>query len=168
MPEPGDGPPPPYGQQPADPDGQPPPYGQQPPTYSPPPTYAPPPGYGQQQPPPYGQQPYPPAPPYEQQPYGQQPYGQQPYGQQPYGQQPYGQQPYGSYGYPQPAAGTNGLAIASLVLAFFCSLAGLICGIIALNQIRDRPQNGRGLAIAGIIISCLSIVAGIAVVATRS
>ena len=132
----------------------------------------PPPPYGQQHPP-YGQQPYPPASPYGQQPYGQPPYGQQPYGQQPYGQQPYGQQPYPPYGqypahgYPQPTAGTNGLAIASLVLAFFCSLAGLICGIIALNQIRERQQEGRGLAIAGIVISCLSIVGGIAwVVAT--
>jgi hypothetical protein len=160
MSETGDGnPPPPYGQ---------PPNGQ--PQWPPP---APPPGQPQWQPP--GQQQYPPAPPYGQQPYGQQPYGQQPYGQQPYGQQPYGQQPYppsGQYpgygGYPQPSGGTNGLAIASLVLAFFCSLAGLICGIIALNQIRDRNQEGRGLAIAGIVISCLSIVGAIAWVAVRS
>ena len=143
MSEPGDGAPPPYGQQP----------------------------YGQQ-PPPYGQQPYG-QPQYGQQPYGQQqppPYGQQPYGQQqppPYGQQPYGQQTYG-YGYPQPSGGTNGLAIASLVLAFFCSLAGLICGIVALNQIRERPQEGRGLAIAGIIISSLSIVGAIAYLAATA
>jgi Domain of unknown function (DUF4190) len=145
----------------------------------------PPPPYGQPQwqppgpPPPSGQQPYPPAPPYGQQPYGQQPYGQQQYGQQPYGQQQYGQQPYGQQpyppygqypgqGYPQPSGGTNGLAIASLVLAFFCSLAGLVCGIIALNQIRDRNQEGRGIAIAGIIISCLSIVGAIAWVSVRS
>ena len=131
--------------------GQPPPYGQ--PQWQPP---VPPP------PPPYGQQPYPPAPPY-----GQQPYGNQPYGQQPYGHQPYGQQ-YPGYGYPQPTTGTNGLAIASLVLAFFCSLAGLVCGIVALNQIRDRPQEGRGLAIAGIVISCISIVGGIVWVVAKS
>jgi hypothetical protein len=132
------------------------------------PQWQPPPPEGQ------GQQPYPPAPPYGQQPYGQQPYpppyGQQPYSQQPYGQQPYqpsGQQ-YPGYGYPQPTGGTNGLAIASLVLAFFCSVAGLVCGIIALNQIRERRQQGRGLAIAGIVISCLSIVIAIAVVASNS
>jgi hypothetical protein len=140
--------------------GNQPPYGE--------PQWQPPPPEGQ------GQQPYPPAPPYGQQPYGQQPYpppyGQQPYSQQPYGQQPYqpsGQQ-YPGYGYPQPTGGTNGLAIASLVLAFFCSVAGLVCGIIALNQIRERRQQGRGLAIAGIVISCLSIVIAIAVVASNS
>jgi hypothetical protein len=131
-------------------------------------------------PPEQGQQPYPPAQPYPQQPYQQQPYQQQPYQQQPYQQQPYQQQPYGqqpyppyqqqypAYGYPQPKGGTNGLAIASLVLAFLCSLAGLICGIIALNQIRDRQQEGRGLAIAGIVISCLSIVGSIVLIAARS
>jgi hypothetical protein len=125
-------------------DGAPPPYGEQP------------------YPPQYGQQPYPPAPP----PYGQ-PYPPAP---PPYGQPyppAYGQQ-YPGYGYPQPVAGTNGLAIASLVLAFFCSLAGLICGIVALNQIRDRPQDGRGLAIAGIIVSCVSLVLGIVYVAATA
>ena len=106
---------------------------------------------------PYGQQP-----PYSQQPYGQQPYGQQPYGQPQYGQPQYGQQPLASGfpppygGYPQPGS-TNGMAIASLVTAFFCSLVGLICGIIALNQIKTSGQGGKGLAIAGIVISGLSI-----------
>ena len=105
---------------------------------------------------------------------GQPPYGQPPaYGQQPpaYGQppgQPYGAYPpapaVSGYGYQQ-ASGTNGLAIASLVLSFFCSLAGLICGIIALNQIKRTGQGGRGLAIAGIVISALSIVIAIGLVA---
>jgi hypothetical protein len=161
MSEPGDG-------------NQPPPYGG-PPQWQPPPS----PGPGDPPPPPYGQQPYPAAPAYGQPPYGQPPYGQPPY-QQPYGQQPYSQQaggqppyqqpygqPYPGYGYPQPTGGTNGLAIASLVLAFLCSLAGLICGIIALNQIRERQQSGRGLAIAAIVISSLSIVAAIAIVAAK-
>jgi hypothetical protein len=148
----------------SEPDGdQPPPYGQG--QWQPPVT--PPPAQGQQPYPPYGQQPYPPVPPYGQQQYPPaSPYGQQPYGQQPY--PPYGHQQYPGHGYPQPTSGTNGLAIASLVLAFFCSLAGLICGIIALNQIRERRQEGRGLAIAGIVISCISIVAGIAWVTVRS
>jgi hypothetical protein len=126
--------------------GAPPPYGEQP--NQPP--------YGQQPNQPF--QPYPPAPQY-QQPYGQQPYGQQPYGAPP----PYGP-PGGPYGYPQPT-GTNGLAIASLILAFLCSIAGLICGIIALNQINQSRQEGRGLAIAGIIVSCVGIVGGIIYVA---
>lgn len=134
--------------------------------------------YGQ--PPPQGD----PQVPYGQSPYGQQPYGQPPYGQPPYGQPPYGQQsgpppygqqpyppappyqPYGPYGYPQPTAGTNGLAIASLVLAFFCAIAGLVCGIVALNQINERHQKGRGLAIAGIVLSVLSMIGGLIFFAT--
>lgn len=92
-----------------------------------------------------------------------------PWGQPPPGQPPSAPPPgpgYG-YGYPAPQTGTNGLAIASLILAFFCSVAGLICGIIALNQIKQRPQGGQGLAIAGIVISVLSLIAGIAIVASR-
>ncbi len=96
-----------------------------------------------------------------------------PWGQPPPNQPPPNQPPPGygypaappGYGYPAPQTGTNGLAIASLVLAFFCSLAGLICGIIALNQIKQRPQGGQGLAIAGIVISALSIIGGIVYIA---
>lgn len=71
---------------------------------------------------------------------------------------PYGQ-PYWTG--PQPSAqGTNGLAITSLVLGilgFGCCLwvLGLGFGIGALRQIRRRPQQGKGLAVAGIVISCL-------------
>jgi hypothetical protein len=84
--------------------------------------------------------------------------------QNPYGQQPYGQYP--QYGRP-PATGTNGMAIAGFILAFFCSILGLIFSIIGLNQAKARNQGGQGLAIAGIIISILSMVIGIAVFATR-
>jgi hypothetical protein len=113
--------------------------------------------------------------PYAQQPPGQQPYGQppgQPYGQQPYGQPPgYPAAPPPQYGYaPNPygpvKTGTNGMAIASLVCAFFCSILGLIFGIVALNQIKQTGQGGRGLAIAGLVISAISIVIGVAVVAS--
>jgi hypothetical protein len=104
-----------------------------------------------------------------QQPYGQQPYGQQPYGQQPYGQQPYGQYPgapqYGYGGYPPPSAGFNGFAIASFVCAFLCSILGLVFGFVALSQIKERNERGQGLAIAGIVISIVSIIIGIALVA---
>jgi Domain of unknown function (DUF4190) len=145
-------------------------WGQQPPNQ--PPNQ---PGWGDQPPTssPWGQ-PAPPAPSQWGQPPSSQPYGQptsQPYGppsSQPYGQ-PYGPppgQPYG-YGYPQASGGTNGMAIASLVCAFLCSILGLVFGIVALNQINQRPQGGRGLAIAGIVISIVSIGIGIAVVSSR-
>ncbi|QLL09970.1 DUF4190 domain-containing protein [Mycobacterium vicinigordonae] len=78
------------------------------------------------------------------------------------------------YGYPPPmggypvAQGTNGMAIASLVCSlagpFFCGVStilGVIFGFIGLNQIKSSGQQGRGLAIAGIVISAVTIVAGV-------
>jgi hypothetical protein len=70
------------------------------------------------------------------------------------------QQPYGyaqPQGYPQQyaapmATGTNGLAIASLICAFIVPIVGVILGHIALNQIKQTGQEGRGLAIAGLAI----------------
>ncbi|GAA3657920.1 hypothetical protein GCM10022237_17450 [Nocardioides ginsengisoli] len=118
---------------------------------------------------PYGQQPP------GQQPYGQQPYGQQPYGQQPYAQQPYGQQPYGAgvppYGYP-PVAGTNSLAIASLVVSIlsitvcagFTGFVGAILGHMARGQMKRSGEQGGGLAMAGIIIGWLGTVFFVGVV----
>ena len=62
------------------------------------------------------------------------------------------------------AAGTNGLAIASLV----CSVIGVLCGIgsligvvlgfIAINQIKQTGQRGYGLAVAGIVVGAASMV----------
>ena len=97
-------------------------------------------------------------------------------------QQPYGQQPYqGQGGYPPPAypqgygdiprpAGQNGMAIASLCvgiaalpLSLFCGVLGLagivavILGVVALNQIKQTGQDGRGLAIGGIVIGGIDI-----------
>jgi hypothetical protein len=63
--------------------------------------------------------------------------------------------------------GTNGLAIASLVLGAaglvacgITAIPGLILGIIAINQINNSPvrQEGKGLAIAGTVISAIVIV----------
>lgn len=76
-------------------------------------------------------------------------------------QQPYGQPPPSAtpppYGGQQPPQ-TNALAIVSLI----CSIAGLLVGIsapigailghVALKQIRERGEQGEGLAKAGIII----------------
>jgi uncharacterized membrane protein len=72
-------------------------------------------------------------------------------------------QPYQSgsaqgYGQPSQPQKTNLLAILSLVGAFVFSLAGLVLGIIALKQIKQTGEQGRGLALAGIIISSISIV----------
>ncbi|RFA15730.1 hypothetical protein B7R21_03215 [Subtercola boreus] len=55
----------------------------------------------------------------------------------------------------------NVLAIVSLVTAFFVSLAAVVTGHIALRQIKRTQQKGRGLAIAGLILGYLGILAGI-------
>lgn len=120
----------------------------------------------------------PPAPasadPYAANPYAQPgAYGQPPvYGQSPaYGQQPsYGQpagyaNPYGAaYGQVPPTGKTNTFAIASLVLGIcgvvfcFCygfgflpGIVGAILGHVGMKQIRERNENGRGMALAGVI-----------------
>jgi hypothetical protein len=62
---------------------------------------------------------------------------------------------------PAAARKTNVLAIVSLVSAFFVSLVAIICGHIALSQIKRRGESGRGLAIAGLIIGYLGLVATI-------
>jgi prepilin-type processing-associated H-X9-DG protein len=63
---------------------------------------------------------------------------------------------------PEGAARTSGMAVASLVLGILVvtALPGLILGIIALNQIGKNPQRlkGRGLALAGTIVSAAMIV----------
>ena len=99
-----------------------------------------------QQPDPYQQQP-------QQQPYQ---YPQQPYSGQPYSGQPYPQyqQPgYPGYGMPMAAGGqTNTMAILALVFAFVFSPLGIVFGHIAKKQIRERNEQGEGLATAGLII----------------
>jgi Domain of unknown function (DUF4190) len=72
---------------------------------------------------------------------------------------------------PPQTAQTNGLAIASLVSSiagFFCGvgyIVGIVLGFIAMNQI-DRSggtQQGRGLALAGVIIGFVCIGIGLLV-----
>jgi hypothetical protein len=53
------------------------------------------------------------------------------------------------------------LAIVGFVLAFVINIAGLVVSLIALSQIKRTGERGRGLAIAGVIISVLSLVIGI-------
>ncbi|MER7533192.1 DUF4190 domain-containing protein [Streptomyces sp. NPDC097704] len=79
---------------------------------------------------------------------------------------PYAAGPYGGppgapgavpYGQP-PRRTTNGLAIGSLVTGIVCCLPplGLVLGLVALPQIRKRGQDGKGLAITGIVLSAVS------------
>jgi hypothetical protein len=138
----------------------------EPPSYPPPPP-PPPGGY----PPPSGDYGYPPPTPAG---YGGYPppapggYGSYP-PPAPVGYGGYGPPAPGGYGYgPPQSAGINGMAIASLV----CSLLGMLCcgvggllgiilGVISLGQIKERGQDGRGLAIAGIAIGGAAIVLGV-------
>jgi Domain of unknown function (DUF4190) len=68
----------------------------------------------------------------------------------------------GGPGFPPVQANrTNPLAIASLISSFFISLVGIILGHIALSQIKRTGEGGRGLAIAGLVIGYIGLVAGI-------
>ncbi len=87
----------------------------------------------------------------------------------PYGAYP--PPPQGAYGgyygypqYPQPQS-TNALAIVSLVCAFLFAPLGIIFGHISLSQIKKTGEEGRGLAIAGLVISYLITVLTVVVVA---
>jgi hypothetical protein len=96
---------------------------------------------------------YPYSDPYAQQPGSPAaPYGGQQYGQPQYGQPQYGAPQYPAGGYAQ-APGTNILAILSLVFAFVFSPAGIVLGHIAKKQIKERGEQGAGLANWGLILS---------------
>jgi hypothetical protein len=78
---------------------------------------------------------------------------------------------------------TNGLAIASMVLGIasiipplaICSIPAIIMGAIALNQIKKDPSlDGRGMALAGVIIGSIFLalwilaIIGISILAATS
>ncbi|GAA4587546.1 hypothetical protein GCM10023194_36840 [Planotetraspora phitsanulokensis] len=69
-----------------------------------------------------------------------------------------GGDPYG-YGAVPPVKASNGLAVAGFVLAFLVAPIGFILSIVGLVQAPKRGGKGRGLAIAGIVIS-LVVTAG--------
>ena len=86
---------------------------------------------------------------------------QTPYNPYMQGGQPNGQPGWsGSYGSVPPEANQkyNGLAIAGFICSFLVSLLGLILSIVGLNQIKKQGGKGKGLAIAGIIISAAGMV----------
>jgi hypothetical protein len=56
---------------------------------------------------------------------------------------------------PPTPQGTNGLSIAGFILAIFVAPVGFILSIIGLVLAGRRGQKGKGLAIAGIVISVL-------------
>ena len=84
---------------------------------------------------------------------------QDPRSQQPYATQPYGAQPYAMQ--PPAAQRTNTLAIVAFVLAFVVSLGAVICGHIALSQIKQTGEQGRGLAIAALVLGYIGIAFGL-------
>jgi Domain of unknown function (DUF4190) len=77
--------------------------------------------------------------------------GQDPFGQPQYGPpQGYGQQPK-----------TNTMAILGLVFAFVFSPLGIVFSALGLSQIKQRREGGRGLALAGLILSIVFVVLGV-------
>ena len=119
-----------------------------PPPYAPPPQTSP-----QPPPPPYAAASYPPPPP------------------PPFGGPPpeyVGPVPYSPGYYPQGPApwSTNGMSIASLILAILWlggigSLLGVIFGHVGRGQIKKRPQRGGGIATAGLIIGYVGLIASV-------
>ncbi|WIM98672.1 DUF4190 domain-containing protein [Actinoplanes oblitus] len=130
----------------------------------------------QQSPQPYGGYP---GQPYPGQPAPSQPYPGQPYpGQQAPGQ-PYPGQPYPPAGFPPPGfppahlnygpPKTNGAAIASLIFGLLGGvLISVICGVIALSQIKKRGDRGKGMAVAGLSLSAFWILGIVTMVAVGS
>lgn len=53
------------------------------------------------------------------------------------------------------------MAIVGFILAFFVSIVGVILGFVALSQIKRTGEQGRGLALAAVIIGLVEIVLGI-------
>ncbi|WP_210402795.1 DUF4190 domain-containing protein, partial [Leucobacter sp. OAMSW11] len=72
---------------------------------------------------------------------------------------PYQQQPGAQV--PAPQAPMNPLALVSFIGSFFVGLVGVICGHIALKQIKRDGSRGRGFALAGTIIGYVSVATGI-------
>ncbi|MFJ8536540.1 DUF4190 domain-containing protein [Streptomyces sp. NPDC093591] len=64
--------------------------------------------------------------------------------------------PYGPYGRPTPV---NGVAIGALVLGILCFVpaVGLVLGLVALAQIKKKGERGKGMAIAGSVLSSIGL-----------
>jgi peptidyl-prolyl cis-trans isomerase B (cyclophilin B) len=63
---------------------------------------------------------------------------------------------------PAPQNKTNTMAIVGFILSLVCcGFIGAILSGIALGQIKQSGENGKGLAIAGLVVGILSTIAGI-------
>ena len=76
-----------------------------------------------------------------------------------------------TYAYaPSASRGTNGMAIASLVLGivwiyWIGSILALVFGYVALKQIKARQESGRGMAIVGVVLGWIGVGTGLLVIA---
>ena len=52
---------------------------------------------------------------------------------------------------------TSTCAIAGFILSFFMFTPGLILSIVGLDETKKYGEDGKGLAIAGIVISCITL-----------
>ncbi|MGE0432532.1 MAG: GYF domain-containing protein [Planctomycetota bacterium] len=65
--------------------------------------------------------------------------------------------------------GVPGMVIAGFICAFLCAILGLIFCLIGLQESNNRPgQPGKGLAIAGLIISIINLVLGVMITMGRT
>lgn len=60
-----------------------------------------------------------------------------------------------------PSSKINSMALAGFIVSFFFGLIGLILSLIGFHQTRVRGERGKGFAIAGIVIGCLSVISTI-------
>ncbi len=79
--------------------------------------------------------------------------------------------PVAGFGYGTPVrSGTNPIAVAALGSAIagfvpYCggvlSIVGIVLGTVALNQIKQAPQNGYGLAVSAIVVGVATLIIGL-------
>ncbi|HEU4423118.1 MAG TPA: DUF4190 domain-containing protein [Pilimelia sp.] len=87
-------------------------------------------------------------------------------------------QSYPGYGYPAASPPTNGMAIASMVVSIvsivglcgygiggLLGILGAILGHVARRQIRERGENGDGMALAGVVMGWIAAALGILIIA---
>ncbi len=77
----------------------------------------------------------------------------------------------GNFQYGPPIrSGTNTMAVASLVSSIvgfapyfggILSIVGIVLGSVALNQIKQAPQDGYGLAVSGIVVGVATLIIGL-------
>lgn len=58
---------------------------------------------------------------------------------------------------------TSTCAIAGFILSFFIFTPGLILSIVGLDETKKYGEDGKGLAIAGIVISCITLLVTIVI-----